>query len=172
MNCKRSFGLIGKTTSIAAGKVSVIFLHLARLVARSGAQREKNRLILSRMAGKLSEREKNSQIFSRTAKPSVVLRYGIFLCPRHLDTLSVGIFPTDASAKYLKISRLRVADNRTKNSRQITVRSPVGIQPWRPSASSMFCQSPTVSIMRTLVPSCSTKRLTPLPGELLTSLTA
>ena len=50
MNCKRSFGLIGKTTSIAAGKVSVIFLHLARLATRSGLQREKNSRILSRQS--------------------------------------------------------------------------------------------------------------------------
>ena len=154
------------------GTVSPVFLHLARLATRGGAQWEKNCRIFSRTAEQPSKREKNSRILSRTAKPSVVLRYGILLCPRHLATLSVGEIPTDASAKRLKISRLRAADNRTKNSRQITVRSPVGIQPWRPSASSMFCQSPTVSIMRTLVPSCSTKRLTPLPGELLTSLTA
>ena len=50
MNCKRSFGLIGKTTSIAAGKVSAIFLHLARLATRSGLQREKNSRILSRQS--------------------------------------------------------------------------------------------------------------------------
>ena len=50
------------------GTVSPVFLHLARLVARSGLQREKNCLILSRMAGKPSEREKNRRILSRTAE--------------------------------------------------------------------------------------------------------
>ena len=54
------------------GKVSANYLHLARLAARSGAQREKNSLILSRMAGKLSKREKKRWIFSHLGSTRLV----------------------------------------------------------------------------------------------------
>ena len=81
------------------GKVSANYLHLARLVTRSGAQREKNRRILSRMARKLSKREKNCLFLSRMAEPSVVLQKGILLCPSPLATLSEGKFPIDVGVK-------------------------------------------------------------------------
>ncbi len=65
-----------------------------------------------RKTAEFSPERRNNQVNGRKtaefspdrAKIPVALQHGILLCPRYLDTLSMGIFPTDASAKWLVTS--------------------------------------------------------------------